>query len=189
MSHLPIWTQSDWFVHHTLLMHVQVYEAMYIHGIHSFFSHHSLDRLLPWMYSSDEDSSIGDSLDEERQHQHVRKMMFMAAFTMANIVATAALIYADPLYNKLSYHTSALSDADWVWELISSHPGCICNELGVHKHVFCTLVEELQLAGHGPSKHVYLEEQLAIFLYTCVTGLSFQHVCEHFQHSGDTVSK
>ena len=189
MSRLPIWTRSGRFVHHTLLMHVQVYEAMYIHGIHSFFSHHSLDRLLPWMYSSDEDSSIGDSLEEERQHQHVRKMMFMAAFTMANIVATAALIYADPLYNKVPYHTSALSGADWVRELLDGHPERIRNELGVHKHVFCALVEELQLAGHGPSKHVYLEEQLAIFLYTCVTGLSFRHVCERFQRSGDTVSK
>ena len=87
---------------------------MYIYGIHLFLSHHSLDHLLPWRYSSDKDSSIRDSLDEERQHQHVRKMMFMAAFTMANIVATAALIYANPLYNKVPYHTSALSGADGV---------------------------------------------------------------------------
>ena len=170
-------------------MHVQVYEAMYIHGIHSFLSHHSLDRLLPWMYSSDEDSLIGDSSDKEWQHQHVRKMMFMAAFTMANIVATAALIYADPLYNKIPYHTSAFSGTDWVQELLNGHPECICNELGVHKHVFHALVEELQLAGHRPSKHIYLKEQLAIFLYTCVTGLSLQHVCERFQRLGDTVSK
>ena len=102
----------SWFAHHTLLMHVQVYEAMYIHRIHSFLSHHSLDCLLPWMYSSDKDSSIGDSSEEERQHKHVRKMMFMAAFTMANIIATAALIYTDPLYNKVPYHTSALSGTD-----------------------------------------------------------------------------
>ena len=141
------------------------------------------------MYSSDKDSSTRDLLEEEQQHQHVRKMMFMAAFTMANIVATAALIYADPLYNKVPYHTSALSGANWVRELLDGHPERIRNELGVHKHVFCALVEELQLAEHGPSKHVYLEEQLAIFLYTCVTGLSFWHVCERFQRSGDTVSK
>ena len=146
----------------TLLTHVQVYEAMYIHGIHSFLSHHSLDHLLPWMYSSDKDSSIRDSLDKEWQHQHVRKMMFMVAFTMANIITAAALIYTDPLYNKVPYHTSALSGTDWVQELLNGHPEHIPNELGVHKHVFCTLVEELQLAGHRPSKHVYLEEQLAI---------------------------
>jgi len=39
------------------------------------------------------------------------------------------------------------------------------------------------------SKHVMLEEQLAIFLYTCVTGLSLIHVCEHFQRAVDTASK
>ena len=115
--------------------------------------------------------------------------MSMAAFTLANIVATAALIYADPLYNKLLYHTSAFSGADWVQELINGHPKHIHNELGVHKHVFHALVEELQLAGYKHSKHIYFEEQLAIFLYTCVTGLSLRHVCECFQHSGDTVSR
>ena len=113
----------------------------------------------------------------------------MVAFTLANIVATAALIYTDPLYNKLPYHTSALSGADWVWELINGHPEHIRNELGVHKHVFHALIEELQLVGYKHSKHIYLEDQLTIFLYTCVTGLSLQHVCKHFQHSGDTVSR
>ena len=160
-----------------------VYKAMYIRGVNTFFFHHPF---LTWMYSSDEDSS---EAEEEQRHQDVRKMMFVAAFTMANIVATAALIYADPLYNKVPYHTSALSGADWVRELLGGHSERIRNELGVHKHVFHALIDELQLAGYGPSKHVYLEEQLAIFLCTCVTGLSLQHVCKHFQHSGDTVSK
>jgi len=95
----------------------------------------------------------------------------MAAFTTANTVTTAALIYADPLYNKLPYHTSALSGADWVPELLTGHPEQIRNELGVHKHVFRGLIDELKLAGYGPSKYVYLEEQLSIFLYTCTTGL------------------
>ena len=99
------------------------------------------------------------------------------------------LFRSNPLYNKLPYHTSAFSGADWVWKLINGHPECICNKLGVHKHVFHALVEDLQLVGYKHSKHVYLEEQLAIFLYTCVTGLSLLHVCEHFQCSGDTVSR
>ncbi|KIK71790.1 hypothetical protein PAXRUDRAFT_676657, partial [Paxillus rubicundulus Ve08.2h10] len=33
------------------------------------------------------------------------------------------------------------------------------------------------------------EEQLGIFLYTCVTGLSSRHVGERFQHSPDTITK
>ena len=139
------------------------------------------------MYSSD--NSDNSSEAEEQRHQQVRKMMSMAAFTLANIVATDALIYTDPLYNKLLYHTSAFSGADWVWELINGHPKCIRNELGVHKHVFHALVEELQLAGYKHSKHIYLKEQLAIFLYICVTGLFLRHICERFQRLGDTVSR
>ena len=84
---------------------------------------------------------------------------------------------------------SALSGADWVCKLLNGHLECIHNELGVHKHVFHGLIEELKVVGHGPSQNVYLEEQLAIFLYTCVTGLSLHHVCERFQRSCDTVSR
>ena len=160
---------------------------MYIWMINTFFFHPSLDCFWPWMYSSDDSDNSSEA--EEQQHQQVRKMMSMAALTLANIIATAALIYADPLYNKLLYHTSALSGADWVWELINGHPECICNKLGVHKHVFHALMEELQLVGYKHSKHLYLEEQLTLFLDTCVTGLSLWHVCEHFQHLGDTVSR
>jgi hypothetical protein len=34
-----------------------------------------------------------------------------------------------------------------------------------------------------------LEGQLAIFLYTSITGLSVHHVGERFQHSNDTITK
>jgi hypothetical protein len=140
------------------------------------------------VFNSD-DSEDSSSSEVEERYQALRKMKFMAAYAVVNIVITAAQIYASPLYNKIPYHTSALTGADCVLELLNGHPERIQNELGVHKHVFEALIEELQLAGHGPSKHVYLEEQLSIFLYTCVTGLSLRHVCERFQHSGETVSK
>ncbi|KIK24570.1 hypothetical protein PISMIDRAFT_645831 [Pisolithus microcarpus 441] len=42
--------------------------------------------------------------------------------------------------------------------------------------------------GHCDSKFVTLEEQLSIFLYTCVTGLTSRHVAERFQHSNNTIS-
>jgi hypothetical protein len=43
--------------------------------------------------------------------------------------------------------------------------------------------------GHCDSKNVTLEEQVAIFLYTCVTGLTTRHVGERFQRSNGTVSR
>ena len=87
------------------------------------------------------------------------------------------------------YHDSALSGGTWVLELLMGHPERIRKELGVHKHVFYALIHSLKAAGCQRSKYVTLEEQLAIFLYTCVTGLSLVHVCEQFQRAPDTASK
>ncbi len=91
---------------------------------------------------------------------------------------------------KVPYHTSILSGEGWVQELLAGHPNCIQCELGVSKHVFKALIEELHEMGHSDSrKIVTLEEQLAIFLYTCVTGLTTRHVGERFQHSNETISR
>ncbi|KAJ8581084.1 hypothetical protein M405DRAFT_752331 [Rhizopogon salebrosus TDB-379] len=47
---------------------------------------------------------------------------------------------------------------------------------------------ELHALGYSNSRFVSLEEQLTIFLYTSVTGLSIRHVGERFQHSNETIS-
>ena len=87
------------------------------------------------------------------------------------------------------YHTSILSGQAWVQELLHGHPRRIRTELGVREHVFRQLIFTLHHMGHGDSKYVTLEEQLAIFLYTCVTGLTSEHVGERFQRSGETISR
>jgi hypothetical protein len=80
------------------------------------------------------------------------------------------------------YHTSALTGQEWVMELIVGHPERIRCELGVHAHIFERLINDLRSLSHQDSRHVSLEEQLAIFLYTCVTGLkAVRHVGERFQ--------
>jgi hypothetical protein len=114
-------------------------------------------------------------------------LQYLALFTFA--AGAAALAWGLPSYDKTPYHTSALTDADWVHELLNGHPEHIRNELGVHKHVFYGLISALSKAGYSSSRHVYLEEQLAIFLYTCVTGLSLRHVSERFQRANETTSK
>jgi len=90
---------------------------------------------------------------------------------------------------KEPYHTSILSGYAWVQELLHGHPERIRTELGVHKEVFHALVEELRSMGHGDTRNVTLEEQLAIFLYMSVTGLSIRHAGERFQHANGTISK
>ncbi|KAF8225301.1 hypothetical protein L208DRAFT_1306718, partial [Tricholoma matsutake] len=94
-------------------------------------------------------------------------------------VAHAAIAYASPLYNKTPYHTSGLTGAAWVAEMLEGHPEWIHCELGVHLHVFKIIVAYLQIIGVDHSRGVLLEEQLAIFLDKCVTGLSICHVSKY----------
>jgi hypothetical protein len=92
-------------------------------------------------------------------------------------------------YMKEPYHTSILSGYAWVQELLHGHPEHICTELGVHKEVFHALIGELRSMSHSDLRYVTLNEQLAIFLYMSVTGLSICHVGERFQHANRTISK
>lgn len=65
------------------------------------------------------------------------------------------------------YHTSKITGHKWVLELITGHHHWIHHELHVKKKVFLCLIQELHRGGHRSSREVTLEEQLAIFLYTC----------------------
>ena len=87
------------------------------------------------------------------------------------------------------YHTSILSGQMWVDELLDGHPDHICCELGLQKGAFCELLHALCCFGAADLKYVSLEEQLAIFLYMSVTGLTIRHTGECFQCLNDTISK
>jgi hypothetical protein len=118
-----------------------------------------------------------------------RGILLRIAGLILNATIAAVVSFATHLYDKIPYHTSTLSGANWVVELLQGHPERIRCELGVHQHVFQFLISYLQTIGVQHSRGVFLEEQLAIFLYRCVTGLSVRHVAERFQRSNDTVSK
>lgn len=100
------------------------------------------------------------------------------------------LLYAiDNSRTREPYHTSALTGAAWVMELLLGHRKRIRTELGVSHEVFSKLIEELQGMGYMETRYVTLEEQLAIFLYMCVTGNTIRHTGERFQRSNETISK
>jgi hypothetical protein len=83
-----------------------------------------------------------------------------------------------------------LSGEAWVLELMTGHPDRIQNNLGISLDVFQSLLRVLQSNGCVQSRNgVSVEEQLAIFLYTCVTGLSTRHVGERFQRSSETIAR
>jgi hypothetical protein len=132
--------------------------------------------------NSDYEEGDEEDLDEE-------DLIIQAAATAAIAAGLSAIEYAQAYYDKRPYHDSVFPGIAWVLELLTGHPERIRKELGVHKHVFYALINTLKAAGCRRSKYVTLEEQLAIFLYTCVTGLSLVHVCERFQRAPDTASK
>jgi hypothetical protein len=121
------------------------------------------------------------SSSTERRH-----FAAVAALFFINTVVCALGV---PFNDKTPYHTSALSGYAWVQELCNGHPDRIKSELGMRLHVFRALVEALRGIGLQDTKYITLEEHLAIFLYTSVTGLSIRHVGERFQHANATISR
>ena len=104
------------------------------------------------------------------------------------VITTLCMVMIIPA-NPEPYHTSILSGQMWVDELLEGHPDHIYCELGVRREIFLELVCTLRNFGVTGSKHVSLEEQLSIFLYMSMTGLTIRHTGKHFQRSNDMISK
>jgi len=127
---------------------------------------------------------------EAIMHLHSRRRRLLVFLTI--ILARIAVI-ANQLFSpapRIPYHTSILTGHGWVLELMSGHPDRIKTNLGMSIKAFSALVEILDQNEIKESrKGVTVEEQLAIYLYTCVTGLSSRLVGEQFQRTTDTVTK
>ena len=124
------------------------------------------------------------------EQQVLRRRIVLISTWFFHLIGLAVTLYASPLYWKQPYHTSALTGRAWVSELIHGHPDRIKTELGVSLDVYIFLLAELRLnCGLNHSRYIDIEEQLAIFLYTCRTGLTIRHVGERFQRSNETISK
>ena len=129
-------------------------------------------------------------MDHQARYEMRRRLRHITALLISIVLSAAAsalhLLYPN---DPIPYHTSILTGEAWVLELMRGHPKQIHCELGVHLHVFQALLSELCSIGRKNSRFVTLEEQLAIFLYCCVTGLTIWHVGEQFQRSNETTSQ
>jgi hypothetical protein len=127
-----------------------------------------------------------------RNYQHVREIQHCRRWQIllaVNMILMATLVMLESVNTKEPYHTSILTGEGWVQELLNGHPERIRCEIGIHLHVFTELVSQLRSIGHTNLRNISLEEQVAIFLYTSVTGLTIRHVGEWFQWSNETVSR
>jgi hypothetical protein len=122
------------------------------------------------------------------QRTRIQRLQHYVVIFLNVVIAATAAVLSLPSPPE-PYHTSILTGQGWVLELLSGHRKRIRCELGVHRHVFLQLIDELRQMGYTDSRYVSLEEQLAIFLYMLVTGLTIRHVGERFQRSNDTISK
>jgi hypothetical protein len=133
-----------------------------------------------------------DNIPPERPwlaaHIQIRRRLHQFVVLFLSIIVTATTAVVQSLEGREPYHTSILTGEGWVMELLGGHPDRIRCELGMSQDVFFDLISDLRAMGHGNSKHVSLEEQLAIFLYAVVTGLTVRHLGERFQRSNGTIS-
>ena len=130
--------------------------------------------------------------DHEQQAQReIRPHLAQYAFLIVSIILAATLSILQSVYSKEPepYHTLILRGEGWVLDLLTGHLEHIRCKLGIDRHVFLELISELFGLGHTSSRFVSLEEQLSIFLYTCVTGLTIHHTGEWFQRSNETISQ
>jgi hypothetical protein len=128
-----------------------------------------------------------DEYRELRLRSMQRLNHYLTLFVSIILTSTSSLLLS--FRQRQPYHTSILTGEGWVTELLAGHPERIRCELGVHRHVFLELIQELRQLGYDRSKYVSLDEQLAIFLYISVTGLTIRHVGERFQRSNETISR
>jgi len=99
-----------------------------------------------------------------------------------SVVSALLVLYPN---DPIPYHTSILTGEAWVLELLTGHLKQIYCKLGVHVHVFNALVNELYCMGYTSSRSVSLEEQLSIFLYCCIRGVTVCYAGEWFQRSNN----
>lgn len=134
-------------------------------------------------------SVMDPHVESALSHWNRRQQIIRYAALIISIIISAIANILQSMYVREPYHTSALSGEAWVLELLCGHPNRIRTELGMSVKVFSSLVQDLHDIGYQNSRNVSLEEQLAIFLYMSVTGLTIRHVGERFQRSNETISQ
>jgi hypothetical protein len=119
------------------------------------------------------------------QQQRLRFMRHCVTTLYLMIASLLGALRAPPQ----PFHTSILTGEAWVAELLLGHPNHILFSLGVSRDTFLELIAVMRQHELTDSRHVSLEEQLAIFLHASVTGLTTQHLAERFQRSNETITR
>ncbi|MQM15551.1 hypothetical protein Taro_048497, partial [Colocasia esculenta] len=86
-------------------------------------------------------------------------------------------------------HTSRHTGHVWVYEILHGHERRCYNTFRMHPSMFLKLRDILvEWELIRDSRYVTTYEQLAMFLYAMGHGIATGAMCEHFQHSLETIS-
>ncbi|MQM18376.1 hypothetical protein Taro_051364, partial [Colocasia esculenta] len=87
-------------------------------------------------------------------------------------------------------HTSSHTGHIWINEVLQGHERRCYNVFRLHPTTFMRLRDELmEIDLIRDSRYVKTTEKLAIFMYEMGHGVASGAMCEHFQHSTETISK
>ena len=91
---------------------------------------------------------------------------------------------------RIPMHTSILTGALYIWELLEGHPTRCHNILRMESHIFQALYNHLRSTNLlQNSRGVSVEEQLGIFMYMLSRNASFRTLTDRFQHSPETIHR
>ena len=86
--------------------------------------------------------------------------------------------------------TSSQTGEAWMNEVLNGNPIRSVNAFRMHPNVFLKLCGELESSyGLKSSDKMMVVEKLGIFVYTLALGVSNRDVGDHFQRSGETISR
>ncbi|MQM05560.1 hypothetical protein Taro_038377, partial [Colocasia esculenta] len=87
-------------------------------------------------------------------------------------------------------HTSSHSGHIWIHEVMQGHERRCYNVFRLHPTTFMKLRDKLMERDLiRDSRYVTATEKLAIFMYAMGHGVASGAMCEHFQHSSETINK
>ena len=113
-----------------------------------------------------------------------------AVLSAAAVTARSATHVLAGRYVKEPKSTSEQTGPAFLKMLKQGHPSSFRDAYGLNKHVFRRLLHELHLRNViADGKHIKTDEQLAIFLYICTSGLSIRKAALNLQRSIDSISK
>jgi hypothetical protein len=96
---------------------------------------------------------------------------------------------SQPSSSKNPIHTSKLSGAERVQEILTGHESLSKRNFRMEVGVFQALVNKLREKQLLDDSRISVEEKVAIFLYALAKNASNETLQFEFQHSGETISR